>query len=109
MGWQDERFERPEGPADTSRFRLLPDVASEEFGDTVVLFLVEQERFVTVNQAAADLVQTVRNALGERYVDVDGLADTLEAAYALSADDARDAARSLADEWLECGLFEREE
>jgi hypothetical protein len=90
------------------RFRLRPDIAIEDFGETAVLFLEEDERFVTVNRAAADLVPLIREAFGDQYLDTARLAALFERSFELGGETAWEASAGVVRDWLVCGLFEED-
>ena len=87
---------------------LLADLALEWFGDTAVVFLFNDERFVTVNRAAGELVELAAGALSGASLERASLARFLTDNYALDPAAAKAEAAGLMAAWLGCGIFREE-
>jgi hypothetical protein len=88
-----------------TRTVLLADLAVERFADAAVILLVASERFLTVNLAAADILEVMRTEYGVHPFEERQLAGLLMAHYELSEPDAGDAAGHLVSDWLAAGVL----
>jgi len=77
----------------------------ERFGEEALILLETQDRFLTVNRAAADLVQLIESAFALEPFTADDLVALLVQNYQLEAAEAAQEAQTLLDSWLEQGLF----
>jgi hypothetical protein len=88
-----------------SLYRLSPELAVERFGEEALILLETQDRFLTVNRAAADLVELIGSAFAARQFTADDLVALLVQNYQLGVAEAAQEAQSLLEAWLEQGLF----
>ena len=62
-------------------YRLSPDLVIEYFGEEAIILLTEQDILVTVNAAAAHLLELIRETFVERDFSLDELALFLRKRY----------------------------
>lgn len=89
----------------TTRSYTLAEVAIARFADEAVIFVVVNERFLTVNLAAADVLGIAVQKYGEHPFTVAEFAGLLAERYILSAPEAGDAAQGLVTAWLDYGVL----
>jgi hypothetical protein len=84
---------------------LAPDIAIEYFEQAAVIFLGAAETFLTVNEAAADLLGSLIAAFNLREFQHQTLVDLLLQQYDLEPLAAAGAAERLVAQWLACGIL----
>jgi hypothetical protein len=89
----------------SSLYRLSPDLVLERFTDTALILLSSRDRFVTVNQAAADVLVRMQRSLGDMAFSSVQLATLLRAHYRLSQDQALREAGDIVASWMRQGIL----
>jgi len=95
----------PEADAGVALYRLSPELALERFGEEALILLETQDRFLTVNRAAADLVELIESAFAAQGFAVSDLGGLLAQNYELHTEEAAHEAQALVEAWLEQGLL----
>lgn len=85
--------------------RLAKDLLIERFGDRALILLAKEDRFLTVNQAAAETVALMREEFGASGFGCLHLASVLERYYQLDSLEADSEASSLIEEWCKQGIL----
>jgi hypothetical protein len=85
--------------------RLAPDLLLERFKGQALVLLANDDRFLTVDHAAADLMALIRVGLEATGFDCASLAALLARHYALAPGAAQSEASLLIEEWLEQGIL----
>jgi hypothetical protein len=88
-----------------SLYRLSPELAVERFGEEALILLETQDRFLTVNRAAADLAELIESVFAGQLFAAHDLVALLVQNYELEAEEAAQEAQALIEAWLEQGLF----
>ena len=87
------------------RVRLAPDLVLECFGNQALILLAWQDRMLTVDRAAIDIVELVHTELEEACWTTKDFADLLARHYDLTGQEADLEAGSLVAAWLEQGML----
>ena len=101
-------------PAETRRYgsrpplyRLVPDLAFEIFDDQAIIFLAGQDFLLTVNSAAALILELVQNTFaGEHFTSME-LAAQLEGRYHLSQAESLAESRKIIAFSIKHGIISR--
>jgi hypothetical protein len=91
--------------AKPSLVRVSPDVALEHFGDKGVILLTSKDQFLTVNKAAASLLELIMTAFKERSFLDEDLSYLFLKHYQLTGAESRREARKIIALWLKRGIF----
>jgi hypothetical protein len=94
-----------EGSNQTAAYQFSRELVIEPFEDEALLLVAEQDRFLTVNRAALDLIELMRGAFGERAFSVPELAALLEAHYDLSSERCTVESAAILAAWFEQGIL----
>lgn len=101
-------------PAETRRFgsrpslyRLVPDLAFEMFDNQAIIFLAGRDLLLTVNRAAAVILELVQNRFAEEHFTSTELAAQLEGQYHLSRAESLAEARKIIAFSIKHGIINR--
>lgn len=80
-------------------------MAVEHFGNKGLILLARDDRFITVNSAAASLLKLIMTALAGRCFSIEDVAALLVKHYRLTDSQGRLKARTILTSWLKEGLL----
>ena len=86
-------------------YRLAPTIAMERFGEEALVFLAESETFITVNEAAADVLGLMLDAFADRAFVGAELVALLLRHYDLEARAATGEAEEILACWTTAGII----
>jgi len=86
--------------------RLRQDALVERFDDAALVLIVEDNRLITVNLAAAELFEELRTRFGDRIAAPADIRAFLEEEFGLRGSESKAEAEELVVGWLECGLMQ---
>jgi hypothetical protein len=84
---------------------VSPEVAWEHFGEKALVFLAGQDRFITVNNSAASLMELILATFKHKGFTGQNLASLLVRHYRLTKANGRRKARALLEQWLAEGFL----
>ena len=89
------------GTDDSAVYQFSPHLVAERFDDEALVLVAEQDRFLTINRAALDLMELMRSAFGERGFSVQELAALLDGHYELSLEQSSQEAQAVVAAWFD--------
>ena len=92
-------------PDDSAVYQFSPHLVAERFDDEALVLVAEQDRFLTINRAALDLMELMRCAFGERGFSVQELAALLDGHYELSLEQSSQEAQAVVAAWFDQGIL----
>ena len=92
-------------PDDSAVYQFSPHLVIERFDDEGLVLVAEQDRFLTINRAALDLMELMRSAFGERGFSVQELVALLDGHYELSLEQSSQEAQAVVAAWFDQGIL----
>ena len=86
-------------------YHLSPNLAIEHFEEKALILVAEQDKFLTVNQAAASLLKLTQDAFGGKTFSEKDLSSLFLKHYHIPETKARDTVRKIIVSWLKYGIL----
>jgi hypothetical protein len=86
-------------------YRVSPELVMERFTGAALVLLASQDRFLTVNQSAADVLTLMQDSFAERPFSCDQLAALLLSRYRIAKGQAQKEASDILSRWSREGIL----
>lgn len=90
---------------DLSAYRLSPDLALEYFGDKAIILVAMEDRFLTVNKPAAELLELIEATFKERIFSGEELSALLQKHYHLPRTKTQKETLRILTTWSKQGIL----